>query len=251
MIECKRLKASFLTPDTCVANQAELAAILPKIIQRQKEGKDTAVASYQKVEKCRDCPTGLNLYQKHLEKEKETMQQTERKCHTCNNVYPLTKEYFDKFPKGFTLACRYCRGTKKKVDAELVKSTPARVKVTDQPLESKRCKQCGKEFFRENDEQSVSWNNRRYCSADCRVECEKERKKKYTRKSKPSMSQILENLDEIVERLPSGLIVLDLRGETELHRRIGKWAASRRRDVTSQILWNLEDKILPAFERAQ
>lgn len=172
MIECKRHKASFLTPDTCIAKQQIIADVEKTFVSGKRLaghllGKYNAAKSY-----CGGCSAGLKLYQKHLEKEKVTMQQLkERKCHTCGDTYPLTTEYFDKFPKGFTLACRYCRGNKQKTEADQVETDRVQAKPDSKetPVESKICawEKCGKEFHRTENDTPTGWNNRKYCSSEC------------------------------------------------------------------------------------
>lgn len=242
MVECKRYRAT-IPETTCAARQS---ALINRVQYGDKHFAKRNMATHQ-YHGCDGCTTGIKIYYKNLKGEKNM--KLNRRCQTCEKSYPLTIEFFDKFPKGFTLACRYCRGTKQKPQTNPVKSISSDPVVEKTPIQTKICKLCKKEFKRGKDEISVTWDNRRYCSADCRVEAEKIRKKKQ-KADRPKKGKKFD-IDTLIKSPPEGLVVLDLRKENGLLDLIGRWAGSKRRDVPNQILWHLEDRVLPDFEEAK
>lgn len=94
------------------------------------------MAKYRKKSYCQDCEIGKKILENEKEKTMENEKAVqERMCTKCGDKFPMTEEYFDKFPKGLTLACRYCRGTKEKPteQPDPVPATPEKEKPAEQP----------------------------------------------------------------------------------------------------------------------
>ncbi|WP_022667901.1 hypothetical protein [Desulfospira joergensenii] len=129
MIECKRHNASFYKPDTCIERQRAIAK--GEAIENDPGKKITGhlAGVYHKYQAlCGGCEVGLKFYQDSLEgKIMETKTETpEKKCASCGEKKPATREYFDFAPRGkfkLTKDCLVCLGRKSGEPGVISKST--------------------------------------------------------------------------------------------------------------------------------